>query len=873
MENTIFQDGARWLRADFHLHTKADVEFLYKDKEDFYYSQYVEAMKNNEISIGVITNHNKFDLNEFKALQKTAKKQEIFILPGVELSVNDGANGIHVLIIFDKAWIEDGDRISPFITAMFPGKTVAEYQNENGRSDKNILQTVEELQKVGRDYFLVFAHVEESKGLWEEMKGGKLSDWGQKRYAEVRKRTFGFQKVRTRDDREKIKSWFGDWYPAEVEGSDPKKIDEIGKGEKSFIKLGAFTFDAVKFALIDHIYRLRSKEVPKYTHSHIKQISFEGGTLNGQIIHFSPELNTFIGIRGSGKSSVLEALRYAMGIQLEENARGDSEYKHKLVEWTLGSGGKIILDAVDRHGQPYQIRRILKENPTVFVNEKLQPGVSIRETILSNPLFFGQKELTTTNKGSEKDLIEKLLGTKCDEIRLQIDEQKTKVNEAIDRLSKVSNVNELIEEQTKVKLDTEYRLNFYKKHHLEDKLQKRLNFEADIRRAEKGLDLVDSFIAGLREFLAGQEDELRNFPGYSSVNNVGFFREMDVQFSLVIKSMETIKAELAKVETVHATLKINYEKLLNEKKGMADEFAEIERTLANELKMENGQDISSDEFLALKKKLAQSEAMLVELSKNTERKADIQTGLYEELQKLNDLWHREFQIIKNELDEVSRKNTSLKFSVGFKEDKSAFCDYFKAVFRGSGVRDGTFQNIIEKYTDFAAIFLDFENAKKLFGSNPDNFIALFGKNLKTLLTYQVPNRFTIIYRGTELARHSLGQRASALILFVLGQQENDVIIIDQPEDDLDNQTIYEDVIKLIRELKPKVQFIFATHNPNIPVLGDAEHIHACSFEDEKISIQSGGLDNIDQQKKIVDIMEGGKEAFDRRKRIYQIWKP
>jgi hypothetical protein len=108
---------------------------------------------------------------------------------------------------------------------------------------------------------------------------------------------------------------------------------------------------------------------------------------------------------------------------------------------------------------------------------------------------------------------------------------------------------------------------------------------------------------------------------------------------------------------------------------------------------------------------------------------------------------------------------------------------------------------------------------------------------------------------------------------VLGQQENDVIIIDQPEDDLDNQTIYEDVIKLIRALKPTVQLIFATHNPNIPVLGDAEQIHACAFAGDAVTVQCGGLDDPAQQKRIVDIMEGGKEAFEKRKAIYKIWKP
>jgi ABC-type enterochelin transport system ATPase subunit len=152
------------------------------------------------------------------------------------------------------------------------------------------------------------------------------------------------------------------------------------------------------------------------------------------------------------------------------------------------------------------------------------------------------------------------------------------------------------------------------------------------------------------------------------------------------------------------------------------------------------------------------------------------------------------------------------------------------------------------------------------------FQEYFQKNLPVLLTWQVPNRFIIKYQGKELKRHSLGQRASALILFVLSQKENDVIMIDQPEDDLDNQTIYEDVIKFIRQMKPQTQFIFATHNANFPVLGDAEQILSCRYVDEKVEILSGSIDSPELQQEIVKIMEGGEEAFNRRKEIYQIWK-
>ena len=95
----------------------------------------------------------------------------------------------------------------------------------------------------------------------------------------------------------------------------------------------------------------------------------------------------------------------------------------------------------------------------------------------------------------------------------------------------------------------------------------------------------------------------------------------------------------------------------------------------------------------------------------------------------------------------------------------------KGVFKGSGIREATFQGITEKYQDFVSIYTDFDAAKKCFGSNPQLLADLFIKNLKTLLTYQTPNKFTITYRGKELQHHSLGQRASALIIFVLRSEE------------------------------------------------------------------------------------------------------
>jgi ABC-type cobalamin/Fe3+-siderophores transport system ATPase subunit len=130
----------------------------------------------------------------------------------------------------------------------------------------------------------------------------------------------------------------------------------------------------------------------------------------------------------------------------------------------------------------------------------------------------------------------------------------------------------------------------------------------------------------------------------------------------------------------------------------------------------------------------------------------------------------------------------------------------------------------------------------------------------------------VTYHGKPLKSHSLGQRASAMMLFLLSQEENDLLLIDQPEDDLDSQTVYEEVVKLVRKIKTRQQFIFVTHNANFPVLGDAELVAACRAENEAIMVENGSIDTKSCQAKIVNIMEGGAEAFERRKAIYQAWK-
>jgi chromosome segregation protein len=377
----------------------------------------------------------------------------------------------------------------------------------------------------------------------------------------------------------------------------------------------------------------------------------------------------------------------------------------------------------------------------------------------------------------------------------------------------------------------------------------------------------------LEAFINQYEDDLKNQRIYTSKRNKKFFDSFFTEYDQITSSFDRIKDVFSSGNQALALLRNKAEEFAKLKEGLKEEFAEIERKLTEQLKATGAQAILPEEFRTLRKTVDQSAQMLLALEKEETVRGNLEDELLKEIAALNDLWHEEFKAVKSELDKVNEGRSSLTISVEFKGDKAVFTDFMKEVFRGSRIRESTFQNLSELCADFGAMYKEWNVVKNEVGNSVHTFEQYFRDNLEALLTFQVPNRFIIKYRNKELKHHSIGQRASALILFVLSQQENDVFLIDQPEDDLDNQTIYEDVIKLIQSLKPKTQFIFATHNANFPVLGDAEQILACFYTDDKIHAVSGSIDCPRLQQKIVDIMEGGEEAFKQRKRRYEIWKP
>ncbi len=126
------------------------------------------------------------------------------------------------------------------------------------------------------------------------------------------------------------------------------------------------------------------------------------------------------------------------------------------------------------------------------------------------------------------------------------------------------------------------------------------------------------------------------------------------------------------------------------------------------------------------------------------------------------------------------------------------------------------------------------------------------------IEYQRDGRWAAISQGSQ------GQRSAALLAFLLAFGE-DPIVLDQPEDDLDNHLIYELIVQQIRENKLRRQLIVVTHNPNVVVNGDAELVHVMAFGRGQCFVQqSGGLQDKAVRDEVCRVMEGGRDAFERR---------
>lgn len=857
----MFEAGLTYVRADFHLHTRKDKEFSFVGEDNSFVKEYVSALKDANIGVGVITNHNKFDKDEYKAIRKVARKEGIFILPGVELTIKEGGNGIHTLIVFNPdEWLSDGDNhIQTFLTAAFA--TVSNPENRNTKCTYDLKSTLEALEAYNRDYFIVFAHVDQGSGLFNECKGGLLESLAG--LAPFKKRVLGLQKSRTYDNILQFQKCFG-YVPALLEGSDPKSLSGIGQGDKSiYLKLGECSYSTVKFALQDYKNRV-SNMVPNTSHGYIKSLSFKGGKFDGQEIVFSPELNTLIGIRGSGKSSVLEAVRYILGI----SAQTDKEYKESLVKNVFGSGGKAVLSVVDKYGKKYKISRIWGERINVLDDD----GNDLNVTPLSlfdGIQYFGQKDLSNS-ADHENGLLEKLVSSRIGKNAV-VDDLVTELTTSVEQLLNADKIPGQIADITVQKAEIEHKMSIYKEKGVAEKLKKQSGYALDNTKMDSVKNKISDVVKTLRTALSKNSTVVDLISKHHSEYNKDLFEKMQTILIKIEDQLKAIEGSIGVIESQKNDLSGIIRTLSERLENLADEFAEIKREIKDDT-------LDADGYVNLSAELEKVKEKLNRLNEAMSSKVKIEEKFAKASRKRNDMLLEIFGAYKHETEAINLSQDEIKIEITFKGDREGFKNQIKSNFRGTGISEAKYQIMSETFSDYVALIEDWilHEGEKLRGIvSPTEYGKLNTKlqeQYDELIKHQVQNKVEIYYHDKLLKQHSIGQRASALILFILMQNNNDIIFIDQPEDDLDNKVIYDEVISAIIKKKPHTQFLFATHNANIPVLGDAEKVLVIEFQDTKIDVLQGNIDLNTTHKQIVDIMEGGTEAFERRKMIYTSWR-
>lgn len=857
----MFEYGTECVRTDFHLHTHKDKEFSYSGEENSFIKDYVAALKRAGIGIGVITNHNKFDKDEYKAIKKAAGKEGIFILPGVELTVKEGANGIHTLIIFNPdEWLSDGNNhIQTFLTGAFA--TVSNPENRNTKCTYDLKNVFEHLEGYGRDYFVVFAHVDQNSGLFCECSGGLLESLSG--LASFRKRVLGLQKSRTRDNLSQFNRSFG-YIPALIEGSDPKALDEIGKGEYvTYLKIGEFSYSAIKFALQDYENRVFSS-MPEVKHGYIESITFQGGKFDGQTIKMSSELNTLIGIRGSGKSSVLEAIRYIFDLSVQT----DKDYKDSLIKNVFGSGGKATLSVVDKHGKRYTVSRIYGERVNVLDDRGNDMNITA-QSLLDGIQYFGQKDLSSS-ADHENGLLEKLVSGKVGK-KANVDGSVAELTTSVAQLLDVAKIPAQIEDTTIKKTEIEHKMSIFKEKGVDAKLKKQTGYTKDNAKLTAIKGKISSIVSGLNRAYSSCSGVQEELTGFDSEYNKDIFAEALNVLSAIDGQLSQIGAAISQIQSSAASFDGIMQTLSDRIDSLADEFAEIKREIHDET-------IDVDGFVTMTEELEKCKDELKQLQEKATSKSEVEKAFKKAARERNEELLSLFKAYQAETEKINLSQAELRIEIEFKGDRDGFKAQLKSDFRGSGISDPKYQSLCDKFTDYIDLIEDWilkegQVLRTILSANEyAKMDAKLREQYGELLKCQVQNKVEIYYHDKLLRHHSIGQRASALILFLLAQADNDIILIDQPEDDLDNKIIYDEVITAIAKKKQGVQFIFATHNANIPVLGDAERILVVDYQDTKIDVLQGNIDLAETHKQIVDIMEGGKEAFDRRQLIYTSWR-
>jgi len=930
--------GAHFFKCDFQVHTPRDrrwvgQEAVTEQERQEYAKEFIRACRSKYLNAVAITDHH--DLTFFKYIKEAAnselddsnnpipRERKIVVFPGMELTLGVPCQAI---IIFDADFPID---LLPTAYTVLSINSTDAAQSRHAQPVrleriKKLSELYEELN--GRDYlknkFIILPNVNECGNdtilrsgfhpTYKDMPcvGGYLD-------GSITQLGDGNTRILNGKD-----SNYGPKKLGIFQTSDNRRRDFNCLGQPStWVKWAIPTAEALRQACLAKESRI-SQDTPSLPAIFITSIDVSNSKFMGQIyLDLSQQYNAIIGGRGTGKSTILEYLRWGLCDQIsagatdEEEITGHQEKRKKLIEKTLLPFDSTVQISFIKNNIPHVIRRKSSTNE-----------ISLK---------IGLGELEPCSEENVRNLLP---------IQAYSQKQLSSVGVSIDELKRLiyspirQTLNEFDSKFEKLRADIRscYEL----------RLRKRL-MAAEIERNELELKSLTEQVEGLRKALKGiSEDDkatISSHKQYEVIENsldgwqgeLGEAREALAEVARKLAGYPTAIPEDTKLPDLEQAVVSDIHK---ETKTVFDEINTTIGSLCGKLDVKGTALVKLNGFLdrwkailiqhkqkyeAAKQKATSQEATLSQIQKIEDRLKEIRKTLTERKQgvfktgdpetRFNVLKEDWFNAHKEKADVLQAQcaklgglsDNNLKATLGRGKGTAGLEDVLKKMISGSSIRKEKIEELSKKIREsldpvqeWHKILLEFESlanfdpnknpsvvlpttlilssvgytandlrkiAEKI---NGENWIDLFLAQLDDLPLFEYKTREGEYIEFTDA---SAGQQATAL-MHVLLNQEGPPLVIDQPEDDLDNQMVSE-IATLIWQAKKKRQLMFTSHNANIVVNGDAELVVCCGYkvtaDQSKGEIKKLGAIDIEEiRNEITAVMEGGEEAFKLRKEKY-----
>jgi DNA repair ATPase RecN len=812
-------------------------------------------------------------------LEEAATKAGIVVFPGFEATSKDG---VHLLLLFNPG--TSAAEISRRIGEC--GIPVDCLESLPGKLDcREMLALVQEWHAV-----IVAPHVTTDGGLLNELNGqAAVAAWKDLGLHAVALSGGTLSQKNTAILRNTNAEYLRE-HPLALlcaaDISDPADVTK--RGASCWIKMSSLTIEGLDVAFRSPETRVSLDDPTGTHHTALLGMAWDGGFLDGVRMRFNESLNVLVGGRGSGKSTVIESLRYAFGLEpVGSNAKSEHDSMVGSRD-VLGAGTSVsvVVETRQPHPERFIVRRTVPHPPVVLTEDGARSALRPHD-LVSGLEVYGQRELAELAR--DKNKLTSLLGRYVPDAEQEAGDQRQvrrKLQESRTAILQLRAEIEALDEQIERLPSLRERLRSFQKAGIAERLEDQtrvqregeLLFEAQnatLELTELPTQLRDNWSIDT-EFLA--PDDLSDLP------NRLLLDEAAATIAALNRSVEDAAV------LIEEALEVAVEALADICSRWDSASQATREALDGILRELQPAGADAEEYLTLQRQVTR----LTPLDRLRRAKAKelrqlelARTTLIVEAEGLHAARVRTLKAAARRLSKSLRDVVRVEISDG--EDRAALTkvinqlpgrtDKIRLALESASMvsvrelaavcRAGS-QSIMVLYPEITQ-----GQADALADAGEEMFLRIEEVELPIGTELQLNIRLegsTPSWRG--LSQLSTGQRATALLLLLL-QGGDAPLIIDQPEDDLDNRFVYESVVPRVRESKRGRQLLFASHNANIPVLGDADQIIGLTVVDREGAVigtvDPAGVGAIDQpsvRALVEEVLEGGREAFEMRRYLY-----